>query len=472
MNPKPTTTRSRYHSGGFILLVTMIVLVVLATLTTGLSLALSMSKRRQEYMIEYQRARYGLDSAMKYILNEFPKQRFNLTERQDAPDFSDLFLMDRDEYAAFIVDWSATATDEQLESVLKEDASLSNYSEPVNPESLLTGLLSLFGGGAGEDVNTPSEPLYNPNEDDLYLVELDPNDVVVPGPYGPPWPLAADPIELEIGPCRVTITIEDENAKMPLSWLVTSSAQVNDQAQDALKTFCEWMSWDSDRLRELETTIQTAMDEVYKEKIFKLNAGPIVPPTSRTQTTTRTTSASQRTRRVTTRQRTQTARTTQTAATQARPAIAHTTDFAKLFNSSMLDREILAQPLPDTGERVESPLKYLSLWGAQHVNINTAPRHVLQATFALVMDSFQIGELTQLIIDKRKEAPFKNLNELKDLGGLDSETMRRLGSYVTTTSTFFKIRIDSQSGSASTSAVATVVKEGRNTQVLMILYEM
>ena len=68
---------------GFVLLVTMIVLVVLASLTTGLAVQMSMAKRRQHYMIEYQRARYGLDSAMKYILKELPAKNFILAQREE-----------------------------------------------------------------------------------------------------------------------------------------------------------------------------------------------------------------------------------------------------------------------------------------------------------------------------------------------------------------------------------------------------
>jgi type II secretory pathway component PulK len=142
-----------------------------------------------------------------------------------------------------------------------------------------------------------------------------------------------------------------------------------------------------------------------------------------------------------------------------------------LFHSPLLDREFLARPLPDTGERIESPLKYLSLWGAQRVNINTAPRHVLLAALEIAADSFEFPELAQAIIERRQEKPFTKLDELKELGDLDTDTMRRLNSYLTTTSTFFKIRIDSRSGNARSSAVATVVREGRNTQVLAILYE-
>ena len=337
---------------------------------------------------------------------------------------------------------------------------------------MISGLLGLFGvqDEGQTDVDTNAEDYYDPNEEDLYLVELDPNDVVVPGPYGPPWPLAVEPIDLEIGPCQITITIEDENAKMPLSWLVTTSEESNEQAQDALETFCEWMSWDPQQLKELKDTIQIAMDDIYKEKMFKLNAGPIIQRQTTTAARTQSSAASRRSRsrRSTGSNLPQTTR--RTVVAKKRPAIAHTTDFAKLFHSSLLDREHLARPLPNTGERVESPLKYLSLWGAQHVNINTAPRHVLQAALTLAMDSFEIPELTQQIIERRKEKPFQKLDELKDLGQLDSDTMKTLNNYLTTTSTFFKVRVDSQSGSARSSAVPTVVKEAQRTEVLAILY--
>jgi type II secretory pathway component PulK len=157
--------------------------------------------------------------------------------------------------------------------------------------------------------------------------------------------------------------------------------------------------------------------------------------------------------------------------TQERPAVAHTADFAKLFHSSLLNHEILARPLPDTGERMESPLKYLSLWGAQRVNINTAPRNVLEAAFSLAIDSFDLPEFTQKVIEKRKEKPLASVGELAKLGGLDTETMNNLKKYLTTSSTFFQIRVTSQSGNARSAAVATVVKEGSNVQQLVILYE-
>ena len=192
---------------------------------------------------------------------------------------------------------------------------------------------------------------------------------------------------------------------------------------------------------------------------------PLILKTTTTRRAKKPASTSRRSRRKTSRSRT----TRQT--TKKRPAVAHTTDFAKLFHSSLLDREFLAQPLPDSGDRIESPLKYLSLWGAQRVNINTAPRHVLEAAFSLAMDSFDLPEFTQRVIQARKEKPLRKIDELKKLGGLDADTMKKLNNYLTTTSTFFQIRITSHSGNARSSAVATVVKEGKKTQQLAILYE-
>jgi hypothetical protein len=338
----------------------------------------------------------------------------------------------------------------------------------LSSEETVSGLLTLFGISGGGDANDMETDSYGSDEE-FYVIELDPNDVVVPGPYGPQWPYVMEPIDLEIGPCEITITVEDENAKMPLSWLVTDSKQANENAEDALKTFCEWMSWDQAQLSELEAAITEATDEIHKRKTFKLNPDPIILKTSTARTPQKTAAANSRSR---SRRRTSRRRTTRKTTTKQRPAVAHTTDFAKLFHSSLLDQELLAQPLPDTGDRVESPLKYLSLWGAQRVNVNTAPRHVLEAAFTLAeVGAFDVPEFTRNVIEARQEEPLKNLDKLKSLGNLNADIMKNLNNYVTTTSTFFQIRIVSRSGNARSSAVATVVKEGKNTERLVILYE-
>jgi len=460
---------------GFALLVTIIVLVVLASLTAGLATRLTMAKRRQQYMIEYQRARYGVDSGIKYILSEFPQIKFSLPSRAEKPDFSDLFWMNDETYAAYIIDWAQTVTDEQLEGALKEDARITET--PLNPMNLMDKLKSLFGGtdipsGRNTEKSEPNQidtSEFDPNlmpmdvNEPSSLIEIDPNDIEVPGPYGPPWPYVIEPIEMEIGSCKVTITIEDENARMPLSWLVTTYKKDDKRALYALKTFGEWMRMSPDEIEEL----QTQCEEIYQKKQFKLNAGPILikqPAAASARTSAASRSRTSRRRRAGT---TPAAATPQTV-TQQRPAIAHTTDFAKLFHSSLVDWEKLATPIPQTGAREQTALQYLGLWGSQHVNINTAPRQVLEAAFTFATDPV---ELADKVIQQRREKPFKTLDEIKDLVPLDAAEFNDLKNYITTASTFFKITITSRSGNARATAVVTVVKEGQQTQTLMVLYE-
>ncbi len=448
------------HVAGFALLVTLIVLVVLATLTAGLATRLTMAKRRQQYMIEYQRARYGVDSGIKYMLTDFYKRSFLFEDRTDKPDFSDLFWMNEQEYAQLINTWAAEATDEQIESVLKAGASLYG-SEPVDTAGLMSKLASLFGGEETPPEATTINDEIDYDEDmDYYVVNLDPNDVEIPGPYGPPWPFVIDPINIQIGPCDVTITIEDENAKLPLSWLVATYKKDDKSVQYALETFGEWMQMTENEMKEL----QAQCEDISKRKLFTLNPGPILiskaaPP--------RRGSAASRFRASNRNIKNQAANKTQAAA-QKRPAVAHTTDFAKLFHSSLLDSEQLARPVSGTGRRAENALKYLGLWGSQRININTAPRHVLEAAFVFATEPV---ELAHQVILRRQEKPFVKVDEIKELGRLDTETFNQLKNYITTTSTFFKITIKSRSGNASASAVVTVVKEARNTQTLMVLYE-
>lgn len=453
-----------HRPAGFALLLAMIVLVVLASVAAGLSIQLTMAKRRQQYMVEYSRARYGLDSAMKYILSVLPTKSFKVEARPDVPDFSDLFWMTDAEYGMFIDSWAVTATDEQIEAVLKKD--VQPDAQESGDEGLVSWLNSLF-GDAAQDPNAASDPNAG--------IVIDPNQIDVPGPYGVPWPYVTEPIKLKIGTSEITITIEDENAKMPLSWMVTNFAKVNKQAEYSLETFGQWMQMTGAEIEELKTDLEA----IHEQKMFKVNPNPIIlkpAPAAGAAQTPGQPGQFAGSRRTYTRNRPgqQPQQPQPNPAAQAganeRPASAHTTDFAKLFHSSLLNQEVLGRLLPDTGLRTESPLKYLSLWGAQRININTAPRHVLEAAFMLAGDSFTAPELAQKVIEIRKEKPFAKIDELKDAGMMDTDSFNLVKDYVTVTSSFFKVRVTSHSGNASASAVATVIKEGKSMETLAILY--
>jgi type II secretory pathway component PulK len=141
-------------------------------------------------------------------------------------------------------------------------------------------------------------------------------------------------------------------------------------------------------------------------------------------------------------------------------------DFAKLFHSSMLDTERLAQPLFESEKRRESALKYISLWASSKVNINTAPRHVLEAAFIFGGDETEIAEA---IIERRRLKPFESIEELKnELRGYFS-SIEKSERFITTNSDVFTIRVTATSGVARASAVIAILKEGRKVNRIAVM---
>jgi hypothetical protein len=427
---------------GVALILTIVILVVLSTICYTLTARLSMVRRRQEYMVNYQKSRYACDSAVKFALTAINQIPLNLVTRKGEPDFSDIFNMGHDEYKVFLEEWAARkAAEEAAETDSGED--LSAIADALGD------LLKAISKGEPND----------PNNQDIYdaFDSADANTIEVPGPYGAEWPLVHAPIELEIGDTRVVIRIEDENAKMPLIWAMTTDASRNRQAEAAFETFCEWMQMESSEIDELKRQV----GELSRHKKFTLDLKPVTY-TEQTEVVNR---AAPTSRNVQTPQATISRTTTRTMQV-TRPAIAHTTDFAKLLHSSVLDTDRLALPLPDKGDRYEAPLRYLALWGSQRVNINTAPRHVLEAAFTFGGDARAIAHD---IILARQEKPFKDLDELKSRLYRYNDSIRKVEPYIATRSTFFAVKVTATTGSARASAVATVVREGTNVQRIAVL---
>ncbi len=129
-------------------------------------------------------------------------------------------------------------------------------------------------------------------------------------------------------------------------------------------------------------------------------------------------------------------------------------------------RRRLAAPLPETGQRYESAMRYLGLWGSGKVNINTAPRHVLEAAFAFGGDSTEIADK---IIEMRRIKPFKDIKQLKNkLYGYSME-IDKAAPYIVTASTFLTIRVTAWNGKARTSSVVTVVKGKKKFEKVAII---
>jgi hypothetical protein len=174
-----------------------------------------------------------------------------------------------------------------------------------------------------------------------------------------------------------------------------------------------------------------------------------------TGTRTRTTTRGRRTRTP----RVRTKRTTIPVSTQI-------ADFSKLLHSSLIDTEALAKPTIVSERRKESTLKYMGMWGSRKVNINTAPRHVLEAAFTFGGDADKIAEE---IIQRRRIEPFKSIEELKDVLFRHLVSIEKCEQYITTVSKFFTIKVTVVSGIAKTSAIIAIMKEGKTTSKIAVI---
>jgi len=417
---------------GIVLLVTLVLLIVLSTLGYTLSSRLAARRHRDRYIIDYQAARYGCDSAVKYALATLedindPKP----IARPNEPDFSDLFTLSEQEYEELLAEWAVEKAFSPLESVSDaNDISDSNDFNDINEISRITDEFSGI-----IDFN-------------------DPNSLTIRGPYGPAWPFITEPVEFEIGPATVRIEIEDENAKYPVGWAMLDDMKVQREALAGFETFCEWMDVNEVQVNELKKELK----EISVIKPFKLDLKSITrvertPISTSTRTTTTT-----RTRRT----RTPRIRTTRTTISVS----AQLADFAKLLHSSLLDTEVLARPTIISERRKESALKYMGMWGSRKVNINTAPRHVLEAAFTFGGDADKIAEE---VIQRRRIGPFKNIKDLKRVLLRYSVSIEKCEKYITTASNFFTIKVTAVSGVAKTSAVIAIMKEGKKIQKIAVI---
>ena len=401
---------------GIVLLVTLVLLVVLATLGYTVSSRVTAQRLREQYIIDYSKARYACDSAVKYALTTLEEIEPELIARPYEPDFSDLFHLDQSEYHEFLEKWNYESK---------------NFS--FN-ENLISNNIN--------DVNQ-TNPL------DLYSMDI-------PGPYGPPWPLATYPSEFEISSAQIRIEIEDENAKYPLGWAILKDEDFQREIDVGFEIFCEMSGLETEQI----DLLKTELDEISKYKSFKVDFKPI---THTAKEPVRTSSKSSKSKSTKSTPATRIRRTVVSTATQISD---QTTHYAKFFQSPIIDKEMLAEPTIIDGDRKESPLKYISTWGTRKVNINTAPRHVLEAAFIFGGNQVEIAEQ---IIQRRREKPFENIDDLKRSVVGYSDSIDICEKYITTTSTFFTIKITAISGVAETSSIIAITKEGDRVKRIAII---
>ena len=449
----PCTTKS-FSGGsrsGIVLSVTLVILVVLSVLGYTLSNRIAAQRHRDRYIIDYQAARYGCDSAIKYALTTLQDITPQLIERPNEPDFSDLFWLSEEQYQELLDQWAVQIAQNQSQQLTEKDNyTLKGLAERLKDIIDINNISGVNDGnfsGRNEfsnlDLNEPNS-LIGPNTPN------EPNSLVIRGPYGPPWPFVVEPVEFKIGSVTVRIEIEDENAKYPLGWALLGEKEVTPEAEAGFETFCEWMGMDGAQV----DSLKSQMEEIRKIKQFKLKFEPI------TEVKKEKVRARQTGRRG---KRTAEERTVKK--TVASPSV-HTADFAKLFHSSLIDTEALARPTIISESRKESALKYMGMWASSKVNINTAPRQVLEAAFTFGGNAKEIAEE---IIQQRRVKPFKDIADLKRILFQYSDSIGKCGEYITTVSGFFTIKVTAASGVAQASAIIAITKNGQKIERIAVI---
>ncbi len=436
----------QYGRPGIVLMVTLVLLVVLSALMFTLSIRMSSQRHRDRYIIDYQVARYGCDSAVKYALatlNDINTPR--LISRPNEPDFSDLFMLDEEQYSQLLAEWN-----------IQDEDGLSTDSEL----SLGRGLSSQnFLDLASNDVNGFYD-INDPNSVRDFGDSNDSNMRTVPGPYGPAWPYITEPVELEIGSAKVRIEIEDENAKYPVGWLMMDNRSIQREVTAGFETFCEWMDVNEVQLGLLEEQFE----RIKEIKPFKIDFKAITKVERKPVSTPKTRTSTSRTSR--SRVRPPTMKTVRTTISVDKQVAEQSVDFAKLCHSTLLDTEMLARPIVLSETRKESALKYMGMWATRKVNINTAPRHVLEAAFAFGGDADRIAEE---IIQHRRIKPFANIEDLRRELFRYSDSIEKSQKFITTVSQIFTIKITAVSGVAETSAIIGIVKDGREVKRIAVI---
>jgi hypothetical protein len=472
--------RTMNTEGGVVLLLTMVVLLILATLGYNLTVRVATQRHRDNYVIDYTAACYARDSAVKYTLSTLQDiNNIVLISRPNEPDFSDLFAMSEKEYRQLLEQWAKELAKRQAESQDEtEQAPGSETEEPndANEESedALADVnfsksawdmyFADINSGKPKDRNKNIKKLLDSNEvneiNEVNAAEpnaVEPNaleEVTIRGPYGPPWPYVTEPVELEIGPAKVKIEIEDENAKYPLGWAVLGDEKVKREAEASIDTFCEWMGLSSDETDVLKDQLEKVGSikpfQVQFQQVTQRIAVKAPPPPASRRRGRRTARTAYRTRTVTP---------VEQLTKQAR-------DFSRLFHSSLINTDVLARPTIESEDRKESALKYMSLWGTTQVNVNSATRQVLESAFVFGGSADQIASE---IIKKRREKPFTNTDELKkELLGY-ATSIDKCSPYITTASNIFSIRVSAFCGAAKASAVIVVLREGGKIEQVAVI---
>jgi len=448
-----TTQKTKPKSQrGIALLFAIIVLAVLATMGYAIASKLVSIKHRQNYILNYYKAAYACDSATRYGITEVENMEFSLQTRAGMPDFSDLFATSDEQIEFMMYDWVQTVEQiryeeyEKYQQRLNAGASFAAAQEPDSEQSEFNiDMLNSIGFGPNAYFGIDYDGNFKP---------IDPNILYVPGPYGPPFPYTTEPKQISIGDVEVTITIEDENAKLPLVWALMKDKDRQTEKQACFDTFFEWLGVDEATVEHLNRQFTETADI----KHFEIGMEPAtIEQREAVRTRTVTTDASGRRQSVfRTRYRTRKV---------PRSVAGNNTDFSRLIEAN-IDTERLEYSFFPEGFAQSAAIRYLGLWGSDKINVNTATRNVLEAAFVFAGREV---ELADAVIEERKIKPFEDLEEMKRRIYRFSNNLDKLSDLILFASEVFTVKVIAVSGSArAESTTAILYKDNKFTKITTV----
>jgi len=426
--PEPVGGDEGRKSRGVVLLITLVILVILTTVGYTLSVQVAARRHRDRFILDYARAQYACTSGIKYASLSVNELNARLISRPNEPDFSDVFAMSEVAYQDFL---------DQAADLAASDDRLTK----------------------GRTSRTPLASDVSDSNDSTWGQEMGLEDsVTISGPYGPPWPLVTEPMEFEIAEAKVTVEIEDENAKYPLGWVLLQEEDWQALAEVGFVSFCEWMGYQKEEITDLQVDLAKLSDVRPFKMVFKTTTAATPTPASLRSRVTRSRSTKTSVQRGSVKR----------AVPVAEQIAQQNAIFSRLFHSSLVNTDLLARPSIETESRKESALKYLGLWGTRKVNVNTAPRHVLEAalTFGSVADAPKIAEI---IIRERQVQPFSDIEAVKKAAYRYTDAIEKCKEFIVTESTVFSIRVTSTSGVAKSVVLAGVTKEGQKVKRIAVI---
>ena len=462
-----------------ILLVTLVVLVILSTLGYTLCVQVAARRHRDQYIIDYCVARNACTSGLKYALASIGTLQVQLISRPNEPDFSDVFALPESEYQKILQQIAAQrAADGNLvpedltpgavdRDSLKKAAPQSGEKKAPGKKTKAKATKKGLGKKAASDLSKNSSQPGEVNEvgdvndsAPTWGTPAGTTSVQIRGPYGLPWPLVTEPMKFEIGTAKVTIEVEDENAKYPLGWAMLADEKRRPVAVVGWTTFCEWMGYTPGEISQMNDDLaKIAKTKPFKTE-FKQETENVEPPASARSKITRPTSgaSSMVVRRTVSKK----------PLTVEEQIDRQDKEYAKLLHSSLINRDLLSRPSVASDTRKECALKYLGLWATRRVNINSAPRQVLEAalTFGSAADAPKIA---QEIIQLRRKTPVADVNGLKQSLPRYAGALDDCRTFITAQSTVYTIRVTAVSGVARVTALAAVSKEGDKVQPIAII---